>query len=72
MNAIRVKFKQLVVSPAYGNCGPGDVIACDPSFARHVVEELGCAEYLEKAAAPAEVVTETAVEQTAAPARKKK
>lgn len=72
MNGIRVKFKQLVVSPVYGNCGPGDVIACDPSFACHVVEELGCAEYLEKAAAPKEVATEAAVEQPAAPARKKK
>lgn len=72
MNAIRVKFKQLVVSPVYGNCGPGDVIACDSSFARHVVEDLGCAEYLEKASAPADVVTEAAVEKPAAPARKKK
>lgn len=72
MNAVRVRFKQLVVSPAYGNCGPGDVVVCDPGFARHVVDDLGCAEYLEKPVAPAPKVIKTAADKPAAPARKKK
>lgn len=48
----QVKFSRLVMSPVYGNCGPGDVVRCDDLFARHVVEELDCAVYVD---APAEV-----------------
>lgn len=43
---VRIKFTNLVVSPVYGNCAPGGIVACDEAFARHCVEDLRCAEYL--------------------------
>lgn len=43
-----IKFKRLVISPTYGNCGPGDVVrGCSDAFARHCVEELKAAEYMD-------------------------
>lgn len=43
---VRIRFSRLVISPQYGNCGPGDVVSCGESFARHCVEDLRAAEYL--------------------------
>jgi len=48
---VRIRFKRLVISPQYGNCGPGDVVSCGESFARHCVEDLRAAEYLPAPAA---------------------
>jgi hypothetical protein len=49
---VRIKFVNLVISPVYGNCAPGDIVACDEAFARHCVEDLRCAAYLAAPAAP--------------------
>lgn len=50
---VRIKFTNLVISPRYGNCAPGDIVSCDESFARHCVNDLGCAVYLDAFPAPA-------------------
>jgi hypothetical protein len=57
----RVKFKQMVISAQHGTCVPGDVVVCGEDFARHVVDDLGAAVYLEAPpAAPAAPVTPAA------------
>lgn len=50
---VRVKMITTCASPIYGNMGSGDIVACDARFARHLVEEIGAAEYLD-APPPAE------------------
>lgn len=50
---VRIRFSRLVISPVYGNCAPGSIVACGADFARHCVEDLGAAEYLAAPAAPA-------------------
>jgi len=49
---VRIKFLNLVISPVYGNCAPGDIVACDEAFARHCVVDLRCASYLSSPVAP--------------------
>lgn len=41
----RVKFTQFGHNTATGNFGPGDVLVCSQSMARHLVEQVGCAKY---------------------------
>ena len=41
----RVKFTQFGHNTAVGNFGPGDVLVCGQSMARHLVEQVGCAKY---------------------------
>jgi hypothetical protein len=65
---VRIKFVNLVISPVYGNCAPGDIVACDEAFARHCVEDLRCASYLVPVPSPPE--THPAVE--ASPERRRK
>ncbi len=48
----RVKFHRLVMSPVYGDCGPGDLLRCDDTFARHVVDDLGAAIYVDAVEVP--------------------
>lgn len=48
----RIKFLNVVVSPVYGTCAPGDIVACDEAFARHCVEDLRCASYLAEKPSP--------------------
>lgn len=43
----RIRFTRLVISPTYGNCDLGDIIQCSEAFARHCVNDLRAAEYLE-------------------------
>lgn len=43
----QVRFTRLVISPTYGNCDAGDVIRCSDAFARHVVDDLKAAEYVQ-------------------------
>lgn len=49
---VRIRFTNLVVSPTYGNCAPGDIVRCGEAFARHCVEDLRSAEYLDKPKVP--------------------
>lgn len=55
-----VRFKRAVYSERYDACGPGDLLRCDEAFARHVVHDLGAAEYVQPmpqaSAAPAPIV----------------
>lgn len=43
----RIQFTRLVISPTYGNCGPGDIVQCSEAFARHCVEGIESAVYLD-------------------------
>lgn len=66
----QVKFHQLVISPVYGNCGPGDIVRCDDLFAQHVVDDLKCAVYVDvPQVQAAQSVAVEAVEQLAPPRR---
>jgi hypothetical protein len=57
----RIRFKSMVISSQYGTCMPGEMIVCSDAFARHAVEDLGAAVYLETPpAAPAAPVTPAA------------
>ena len=73
---VRIKFLNLIVSPVYGNCAPGDIVACDEAFARHCVEDLRCASYLAPPAAPppepSQAPVEVVAEPESAPRRKGK
>lgn len=62
---VRIRMTKLVISPVYGNCAPGSIVACGEAFARHVVEDLGAAEYLAAPVAPA--VVEAPASAAAAP-----
>lgn len=43
----RIKFDRLVISPIYGNCDTGDIVQCSDAFAKHCVNDLRAAKYVE-------------------------
>lgn len=70
----RVKFTQFGHNTAVGNFGPGDVLVCGTSMARHLVEQVGCAKY-DAQPAPAPAAADTAAASpipVAAPRRRGK
>ncbi len=66
-----VRFNDLVISPTYGDCPAGSILKnCSEAFARHVVDELGKAEYLQPSAIPAAADAEPEVDATPALSRR--
>ena len=43
---VQIKFITLGANSAIGSFGPGDLLRCNESFARHLVEEVKCAVYV--------------------------
>ena len=50
---VQIKIKTTVISAQYGAMTRGDLLRCSAEYARHLVEELNAAEYLEAPAIPA-------------------
>lgn len=50
METVKVKITAPVTSDRYGEMTPGGIVATDPAYARHLVVDLGAAEYVEQAA----------------------
>ena len=44
---VQVKFHTFGATSAGGSFAPGDVLRCSPEMARHLVEEVQCAKYLQ-------------------------
>jgi hypothetical protein len=44
---IQVKFTAFGANSAFGGFAPGDTLRCSPAMAKHLVEEIGCARYIE-------------------------
>lgn len=44
---VKVKITRTAISPVHGNMGPGDILTVSEAFAKHLVEEAQCAEYLD-------------------------
>ena len=62
----RIRFTKFGSNTAFGSFQPGDVLRCDASMARHLVEQAGVAVYTE--GAPAAVEPAPAPESEPAPA----
>jgi len=43
---IKVKITRTAISPVHGNMSPGDILTVSEAFAKHLVEDAQCAEYL--------------------------
>lgn len=43
----QVKFTTFGANSAFGGFAPGDTLRCSPELARHLVEEIGCAQYMD-------------------------
>jgi hypothetical protein len=52
---VQIKFIKYGANSAFGGFAPGDRMRCDEAMAKHLVEEVGVAEYA-AAPAPAEPV----------------
>lgn len=48
MDLVQVKIKGTVITNRYGTLTSGDVLRTDAAFAKHLVEECGAAEYINK------------------------
>jgi hypothetical protein len=55
----RIKFVRYGHNTALGNFAPGDLAWCDESMARHLVEQVGCAQYAQPAAPPVSTPAES-------------
>ena len=56
----RIKFTKYGACTACGEFGPGTVARLSPALARHLVEDLRVAEYLQAPVAPPVIVPEPA------------
>ena len=63
---VQIKFTRSGSSQAFGNFGPGDLLRCSAAAARHFVNDVACAVYVQ-ATPPAAA----ADPEQAAPARKR-
>ena len=65
----QIKFKKFGANSAFGGFAPGDRMRVGETMARHLVEEIGVAEYVQPPAAP---VAPAEVPAPAAPRRSRK
>lgn len=54
MSQVRIKFRSTGCNAVFGNFSADDEARVSPELAKHFVEEVGCAEYLEGKPASAE------------------
>lgn len=66
---VQIKFKRFGANSAFGGFAPGDKMRCGEAMARHLVEEVGVAEYVQPPAVPAAPVETSA---SVAPRRSRK
>lgn len=54
MNLVQLRIKRTIDTSRYGAMSSGDILRTDAAYARHLVEDLGAAEYAKTATTPAE------------------
>jgi hypothetical protein len=52
MSQVRIKFRSTGCNAIFGNFSADDEARVSPELAKHFVEEVGCAEYLDGSPAP--------------------
>lgn len=50
---VQVRFIKFGANSAFGGFAPGDMLRCSEALAKHLVEEVGCAQYAETKTEPA-------------------